>query len=372
MTSLPEHWLYYVSGLSLIVIGFICIWSLVPLLLLLGIFLFGGGCYLSLLGTKSEQESKATAQPNEIRDTISRTIDIQGGTYNEQIHGDCITLQGNHIYIGQDLSHFSECVETILKSLHDQGYSQSAAEQRIIDELKSQAHRSSRTRQDLIRWKKLLASQPSNEADRLLRVAERVIEVELPSIHDLTHGTKGTYQQLEDFLRTGMWEQANDETMEVFFNLMPEPNRFYFEINEIPTSDLRKIDQLWVKYSNGRFGFSVQQRIWKEILRAYKRKHKNFTYYDELFLIDDEACATFIDCVGWPREANRIYHVSIQYSLRAPKGHLPFISYTFSWDGWRNSSSNYCSFDKYRFNEMMKREYTNSPSLPVWLEKFLN
>ncbi len=29
--------------------------------------------------------------------------------------------------------------------------------------------------------------------------------------------------------------------------------------------DLRTIDQLWVKYSNGRFGFSVQKRIWHSI-----------------------------------------------------------------------------------------------------------
>ncbi|HEY9611918.1 GUN4 domain-containing protein [Allocoleopsis sp.] len=33
-------------------------------------------------------------------------------------------------------------------------------------------------------------------------------------------------------------------------------------IEMFPYADLRTIDSLWVKYSDGRFGFSVQNRIW--------------------------------------------------------------------------------------------------------------
>ncbi len=37
------------------------------------------------------------------------------------------------------------------------------------------------------------------------------------------------------------------------------------DIQLFPCIDLRTIDQLWVRYSNGRFGFSVQKRIWQSV-----------------------------------------------------------------------------------------------------------
>uniref|UniRef100_A0A0C1NM16 GUN4-like domain-containing protein n=1 Tax=Tolypothrix bouteillei VB521301 TaxID=1479485 RepID=A0A0C1NM16_9CYAN len=40
-------------------------------------------------------------------------------------------------------------------------------------------------------------------------------------------------------------------------------------IKNFPCTDLRTIDQLWVKYTNGRFGFSVQKRIWFSVGKDY-------------------------------------------------------------------------------------------------------
>ena len=37
------------------------------------------------------------------------------------------------------------------------------------------------------------------------------------------------------------------------------------DLRQFPCADLRVIDQLWVRYSNGRFGFSVQKQIWVEV-----------------------------------------------------------------------------------------------------------
>ncbi|NJK69765.1 MAG: hypothetical protein HC789_19590 [Microcoleus sp. CSU_2_2] len=36
-------------------------------------------------------------------------------------------------------------------------------------------------------------------------------------------------------------------------------------IEEVSCEDLQTVDQLWVKYSNGHFGFSVQQRIYENV-----------------------------------------------------------------------------------------------------------
>lgn len=46
-------------------------------------------------------------------------------------------------------------------------------------------------------------------------------------------------------------------------------------IENFPCEHLLTIDQLWLKYSNGRFGFSVQKRIWNET-RDWKKCGDSF------------------------------------------------------------------------------------------------
>src|SRR4028118_803729 len=45
-------------------------------------------------------------------------------------------------------------------------------------------------------------------------------------------------------------------------------------IEKFPCEDLRTIDQLWVKYSNGHFGFSVQKRIYQSLGGTSKYNYK--------------------------------------------------------------------------------------------------
>ncbi|MBW4631740.1 MAG: GUN4 domain-containing protein [Iphinoe sp. HA4291-MV1] len=56
-------------------------------------------------------------------------------------------------------------------------------------------------------------------------------------------------------------------------------------INNFPCTDLSTIDQLWVKYSNAHFGFSVQKRIWQEVGGKPD--------------IDMKIYINFCKCVGW-------------------------------------------------------------------------
>lgn len=87
------------------------------------------------------------------------------------------------------------------------------------------------------------------------------------------------------------------------------------EIDNFPHEDLRTIDQLWVKYSNGRFGFSVQKKIYQGLggRRNYNRK----------------IWAAFGDNVGWRDRrkswmaANDIRFNSNNYNSSAPQGHFP-------------------------------------------------
>jgi hypothetical protein len=78
----------------------------------------------------------------------------------------------------------------------------------------------------------------------------------------------------------------------------------------IRCSDLRTIDRLWVKYSDGRFGFSVQKRIWESV--GGKPDTNELTPYDK-----------FGDRVGWRKNLEWIDYANVSFSLNAPEGHLP-------------------------------------------------
>ncbi|MFM5887642.1 MAG: GUN4 domain-containing protein, partial [Dolichospermum sp.] len=80
-------------------------------------------------------------------------------------------------------------------------------------------------------------------------------------------------------------------------------------------ADLRTIDKLWVKYSDGRFGFSVQKRIYQGL--GGTREFKT-----EIWL-------KFGDKVGWRKGGSWLMYSDITFDKKAPEGHLP----VFVWDG---------------------------------------
>lgn len=364
MTKFPQYWLYYFGGLGFIAIGTFLIWSLSPLPFLIGILLFGSGYKLCLLGNRAEGKDTTTYQPDQIpNNENSRTINVGGGTYNERHYGDYVTVQDNRIQIEQDFSQLNNRIETILGILKEKGYSQGAAEQQIIDELKPQVHNNPKVKQNLLRWRRFIrtSKRDSNEGvECLIRISESATETSSHKAYSSSQTAIGNYSQLEKFLEAENWEAADKETVRAILRLMPGREYSYtnIDVDEIPTNDLRKIDQLWIKYSTGKFGFSVQQRIWKKILKVYQ---------DETGWVEDEAYTTFIDCVGWARESDRIYYVNLHYSLDAPKGHLPAVLH-FEDLGY---PSNYCNFDQYSFNQLMEREYVSSFSIPSWLKQWV-
>ncbi|NES68857.1 MAG: GUN4 domain-containing protein, partial [Okeania sp. SIO2D1] len=67
------------------------------------------------------------------------------------------------------------------------------------------------------------------------------------------------YTKLRDFLVNREWKEADEETARCIFKVagLKENNSLRAEdIENFPCKDLRTIDQLWVEYSNGKFGFS--------------------------------------------------------------------------------------------------------------------
>jgi len=126
------------------------------------------------------------------------------------------------------------------------------------------------------------------------------------------------YRNLEDLLKRQQWKQADDETATVMLQVANRTNEGWLRVEDIdnfPCEDLRTIDQLWVKYSGGRFGFSVQAKIYRELggTREY----------------NERVWDAFGDRVGWRVNNSWIYYTDVTFDLKAPLGHLP------AWDAGR-------------------------------------
>ncbi|HEY9823422.1 MAG TPA: GUN4 domain-containing protein [Candidatus Sericytochromatia bacterium] len=121
------------------------------------------------------------------------------------------------------------------------------------------------------------------------------------------------YTLLEDLLAAGEWQQADRETETVMIKASGREEDGWLseeDLAEFPCEDLRIIDQLWIKYSNGHFGFSVQKRIWESIEGTNKNE-------------DVEIWKKFGDKVGWRVNDSWVGYRNLTFSIDAPEGHLP-------------------------------------------------
>ena len=75
--------------------------------------------------------------------------------------------------------------------------------------------------------------------------------------------------------------------------------------------DLRTIDKLWVKYSNGNFGFSVQKQIYQSVggTKEY----------------DSKVWRKFGDKVGWRKGGQWLHYSELTFSKEHYRGHLPWV-----------------------------------------------
>ena len=136
-----------------------------------------------------------------------------------------------------------------------------------------------------------------------------VSEVELKSARNVD------YAKLRDLLAAGNWKEADQETARVMLQAANRVKEGYLTVNDIdnfPCEDLRTINQLWLSYSEGKFGFSVQKEIYHRLggTREYNR----------------EVWESFGDAVGWRQGGSWLNSKNLTFaSIKAPSGHLPFL-----------------------------------------------
>jgi serine/threonine-protein kinase len=121
------------------------------------------------------------------------------------------------------------------------------------------------------------------------------------------------YRRLRDLLAAQEWCQADEETYEALLKIAHREKEGWLDYKStcgLPCQDLQTIDRLWLEYSNGHFGFSVQRKIWETV-------GGKIDYRTECLLGEN---------LGWRVKNQWLDRDSLQFSLDAPLGHLP-------WDG---------------------------------------
>merc|ERR1712012_268468 len=46
---------------------------------------------------------------------------------------------------------------------------------------------------------------------------------------------------------------------------------YFTEVKDIPIADLRTVDDLWLSYSKGRYGYSVQKKAWVKSRKVWTK-----------------------------------------------------------------------------------------------------
>lgn len=126
------------------------------------------------------------------------------------------------------------------------------------------------------------------------------------------------YHRLRDLLAAKKWQLADQETWDLMCRALSKPTGSYFfqsDLEKLPDEDLQIIDQLWLKYSQGRFGFSVQQQIYASV---------------------DGDFGKFCAAIGWGVHHSSLLSNRFSFSWSTPKGHLPSYTWAGGTQWWRH------------------------------------
>lgn len=120
------------------------------------------------------------------------------------------------------------------------------------------------------------------------------------------------YHRLETLLSQKKWREADQETARMMLKLAGREQEGWLDetsIDNFLCEDLQVIDKLWVKYSGGLFGFSIQTKIWLNC-------GGKVDYQTECHLADQ---------VGWRKNGSWLRYSDMIFSTQAPLGHLPLV-----------------------------------------------
>jgi hypothetical protein len=116
------------------------------------------------------------------------------------------------------------------------------------------------------------------------------------------------YQPLQQLLAQQDFQGADVVTLHKLCELAGEAAikrkwLYFSEVDNFPVTDLHTLDQLWRIHSEGKFGFSVQRKIWLSVGKDFSKLWSK---------------------IGWKTDNNWTrYPKEFIWDLNAPQGHLP-------------------------------------------------
>ena len=164
-------------------------------------------------------------------------------------------------------------------------------------------------------------SRPSNPSTTISPLTERSPQTTDSSQYQPSPTAQADYAQLENLLKTQQWKAADQETGTVMQKIDGSQVTGLNAVARFPCKELQTIDQLWVNYSGGRFGFSVQKSTWASV--GGTPDATEVSLKDTVSVYE-----RFADRVGWKKAGATgngafIAYDDLTYSANAPIGHLP-------------------------------------------------
>lgn len=139
-----------------------------------------------------------------------------------------------------------------------------------------------------------------------------------PSPEELKTTMDVDFMPLATALMNKDFKEADQITRDLLIYIAgPEARKrkfvYWTEVQSIPKEDLSTIERLWLKYTDGKQGYSVQKKIW----RVQKGNFENFCKKIGWNIVDEEL----------ERKRRWFGNDEFIYDLKkAPKGHLPLTS----------------------------------------------
>lgn len=152
----------------------------------------------------------------------------------------------------------------------------------------------------------------------LQETTKRVSPVLQAGLHSLTQTLQTSrYARLEVYLKAQQWKEADRETYRLMIITVGKEEGQWFaeeDLLNFPCDVLRAIDALWVKYSSGHFGFSVQKQIYVECGAKLNGKYPG-----------DEIWERFGDRVGLRSKSGWLLYSDLNPSLSSEQGNFPLF-----------------------------------------------
>ncbi|MGB3534432.1 MAG: GUN4 domain-containing protein [Microcoleaceae cyanobacterium] len=124
------------------------------------------------------------------------------------------------------------------------------------------------------------------------------------------------YSRLKELLSQRRWKEADKQTNRVMLMAADQEEQGYLTLEDIekfPSMDLQTIDQLWAEYSEGRFGFSVQKKIYLDCGKKPDGEYPGDTIWYK-----------FCEKVGWRVNGECVYPHKLTFTTSAPCGYFPY------------------------------------------------